>query len=203
VRWRGSNVFNPAAVGVAVSVLLFPGPLQYGHGSFLEAGPRLHYARSYLRMDGWSFVVEGGHGWTGSTSAVAVVLLGAVLVHRLRRIDLVAGYLITYVALFAGYAVVSGDDLVARVTLEVFATGVPFFAFIMLTDPVTSPTTVRARAFHGGSTALLSFVFRLVVGPVLFLLVALLAANLVLALQRQRGARGLPNASRTVTDAGE
>ncbi|MDH3681788.1 MAG: RnfABCDGE type electron transport complex subunit D [Acidimicrobiia bacterium] len=186
VRWGGSNVFNPAAAGVAVSVFLFPGPLQYGHASYLEPGPRIYYARGYLGMDGWSFLVDGGHGWTGSTSAMAVMLLGAVLVYRLRRVELVTGYLASYVALIAAWALLSGDDLVARLVLEVFATGVPFFAFIMLTDPATSPSTVRARIVYGGFAALLSFLFRLVVGPVLFLLVALLTANLVLTVQRQR-----------------
>ncbi|MFQ5968049.1 MAG: RnfABCDGE type electron transport complex subunit D [Acidimicrobiia bacterium] len=189
VRWRGRHVFNPAAAGIAVSILLFSGPLQYDHAGYLEAGPRILYAEEYLRMERWSFLLEGGHGWTGSTSALAVVLLGAVLVHRVRRVELVTSYLVTFVVLFAAYALVTGDDLMTRLVLEVFATGVLFLAFIMLTDPSTSPRTVRGRVVYGGFTALLSFLFRLVVSPVLFLVVALLTANLVLTIQRERARR--------------
>jgi Na+-translocating ferredoxin:NAD+ oxidoreductase RnfD subunit len=192
LRWRGRNVFNPAAAGVAVSVLLFSGPLQYGHAAYLEAAPRIHYARAHLRMEGWSFVLDGGHGWTGSTSAMAVVLLGAALIRRMRRTELVAAYLATYVALVAGFALATGQDLVIRLVLEVFAAGVPFFAFFMLTDPATSPGTARGRIVYAALTALVSFAFRLLVSPVLFLLAALLAANLVLGIQQGRAAATQP-----------
>ncbi len=52
----------------------------------------------------------------------------------------------------------------------------------MLTDPVTSPRTARGRAIYGGSVGVLSFVFRLIASPVLFLLLALLVANLMLSI---------------------
>ena len=186
LRWRGGNLFNPAAVGIAASVFLFSGQLQYGHASYLEAAPRIYYAQSHLRMDGWPFVLQGGHGWTGSTSAIAVVILGAVLVHRLRRIELVTSFLVTYVVLFSGFAVLTGQDLAVRLLLEIFAAGVPFFAFFILTDPATSPRTSRGLTIYGGFTALLSFLFRLIASPVQFLLLALLAANLVLGIRKER-----------------
>ncbi len=188
LRRRGRNIFNPAAFGVAASVLLFSNQLYYQHADYLEGAPRIHYARAHLRMEDWSFLLEGGHGWTGSTSAVAVVVLGAVLVRRLRRGELVAAYLAVYVVLVAGFTLVSGQDLVIRLLLEMFATGVPFFAFILLTDPVTSPRTRRGRIVYGSSTAVLSFLLRLIASPVHFLLLALLAANLALALERERAA---------------
>jgi len=186
LRWRGGNLFNAAAVGIVASVFLFSGQLQYGHASYLEAAPRIDYAQSYLRMEGWSFVLQGGHGWTGSTSAIVVVILGAVLVRRLRRVELVTSYLVTYVVLFVGFAGLTGQGLAVRLLLEVFATGVPFFAFFMLTDPATSPRTSRGLTIYGGFTALLSFLFRLIASPVQFLLLALLAANLVLGIQKGR-----------------
>ncbi len=137
-------------------------------------------------MDDWSFVLTGGHGWTGSTSAVAVVVLGAVLVRRLRRIELVAAYLAIYVAAFAAFAGFTGQDPVIRLVLEGFATGVPFFAFFMLTDPATSPRTTKGQALYGGFTAMLSFLLRLAASPVHFLLLALLAANLALTIAQER-----------------
>ena len=186
VRRRGRNVFNPAVAGIVAAVLLFSDRLQYGHADYLEGAPRIFYAQDVLGMDDWSFVLVDGHGWTGSTSAIAVVVLGAVLVHRLKRAELVAGYLATYVALFIGFAVATGQDLAIRLTLELFATGVLFFAFIMLTDPATSPRTAPGRMVYGVFTGVLSFGLRLLVSPVLFLLLALLVANLALALERER-----------------
>ncbi len=186
LRWRGSNVFNPAAFGVAASVLLFSGQPQYDHAGYLEGAPRIYYAQERLRMEDWSFLLLDGHGWTASTSAVAVVVLGAVLVHRLRRMELVTSFGVTYVVLVAGFAVVTGQDLVVRLVLEVFASGVPFFALFILTDPATSPAKARSRALYGGSVGLLAFLLRLVTSPVQFLLYAILAANLVLSLRRGR-----------------
>lgn len=192
LRRQGRNVFNPAAFGITASVLLFSDRLRYDHATYLEGAPRMHYAQGHLRMDDWSLLLEGGHGWTGSTSAIAVVILGTILVRRMRRTEIVAAYSATYIALLVGFAVVTGQDLVLRLVLEIFATGVLFFAFIMLTDPATSPRTTRGRAIYGGVTGVLSFVFRLIASPVLFLLLALLVANLMLSLVEDgRAALGL------------
>lgn len=182
VRWRGRHLFNPAAAGVAAGVFLFGDQLQYGHADYLEAGPRLYYAQGHLRMEGWGFLVQGGHGWTGSVSALAVAILGVALVIRIKKGRLVTAYLATYLLAVSAFAVVAGQDVVVRLLLEVFATGVPFFAFFMLTDPATSPRGDPAS--FGAATALLSFLCRLVVSPVLFLLLALLVANLALAIPR-------------------
>lgn len=189
LRWRGGNVFNPAAVGVAAAVLIFSEQLKHDHAKYLEAAPRLDYAQARLRMEDWSFVLQGGHGWLGSTSAVAVVVLGVLLVRKLRRGELVWSYLLTYVVLFAGFVAFTGQDPAIRLPLEIFATGVPFLVFLMLTDPATSPHTARGRTAFGVFTALLSFVFRFIASPVQFLLYALLVANLVLATQRKPGGR--------------
>ncbi len=189
VRWRGRNVFNPAGLGMAAAVLLFAGPLDYGHPVFLEGAPRLYYAEAVMSMDDWSFVLAGGHGWTGSTSAVAVAALGAVLVRRMRRHILVAVFLGTYAALVAVFALLAGQDLLVRLVLETFASGAPFFAFFMLTDPATSPQAGRELAAYGVLVALLAFAFRFVVSPVLFLLAALLVANVLLAIWSQRPVR--------------
>ncbi len=203
LRRRGGNIFNPAAVGIAVSVLLFPGHLEFAHASFLEAAPRIHYARAALRMEGWSFLLQGGHGWTGSTSAAAVVILGAVLVYGVKRVYLVGSCLVTYVVLIAGFATVTGQDVAIRLLLEVFATGLLFFTFFMLTDPATSPRTTRGQIVYGGFTGLLSFLFRLIASPVQYLMLALLAANLAFNLQRTRvpaGHRGFSGPVRVGPD---
>jgi Na+-translocating ferredoxin:NAD+ oxidoreductase RnfD subunit len=77
-----------------------------------------------------------------------------------------------------GFALLTGQDIAVRLLLELFPTGVLFFAFFMLTDPATSPHTPRGLMMYGGLTALLCFGFRLLTSPVQSLLFALLAANL-------------------------
>lgn len=202
LRWRGGNVFNPAAFGIAVSVLVFAGELYYDHAGYLEGAPRIYFAQERLRMGDFSFVLVDGHGWTGSTSTVAVVILGAVLVHRLRRMEIVASFLVTYVVLVAGFAGVTGQDAAVRLTLEVFASGIPFFTLFMLTDPATSPAKARSRTWYGVLVAVLAFLLRLVASPVQFLLYAILAANLVLSIHRGRARRTHLRPGRTVAAAG-
>lgn len=201
LRRRGANIFNPAAFGVAATVLLFSSQLQYDHADYLEAAPRLYYAQDHLRMDGWSFVLQDGHGWSGSTSAVAVILLGGALVLRLKRMGLAISFLATHALLFGGFALVTGQDLVVRLGLEVFATGVPFFAFFMLTDPVSSPKTPRARVMYGAYTALLAFVLRFIASPVQFLLYALLVANVAVTISKTPGVPMRPRARFSLVDS--
>lgn len=181
LKIKGRNLFNPAALSVAASMFVFPEGFRLNHSMYLEAGPSMYFAQSYLQLNDWTFLLLGGHGWPASTSLVGVVTLGTVLLYRLRRVEQVPTFLVTYVLAFTIFAYVTGQDIIVRILLEVFPSGLLFFSFFMLTDPPTSPATRPSRALYGSLTALLCFVFRFVATPVQFLLFALLAANVFAA----------------------
>lgn len=190
LRMKGKNLFNPAALSVAACTFIFPEPFHLDHPKYLEAGPSMYFAQSYLRLNDWTFLLLGGHCWAASTSALAVMILGAMLLYKLRRVEQVTTFLATYILAFAIFACVAGQDIILRLLLEVFPSGVLFFSLFMLADPPTSPRARRGRALYGSLVAVLGFLLRFLASPVQFLLLALVTANLLVA-ALERAARGL------------
>jgi len=186
LRMKGKSLFNPAALSVLACTFIFPGPFHLNHSMYLEAGPSMYFAQSYLRLNDWSFLLLGGHCWAASTSALAVMMLGAMLLYKLRRAEQVATFLATYILAFAIFACITGQDIILRILLELFPSGVLFFSLFMLTDPPTSPKARRGRMLYGSLVAALGFLFRFLVSPVQFLLLALVTANLLSLYWRER-----------------
>jgi glycine betaine catabolism B len=95
--------------------------------------------------------------WVGDAALLPFVLLGGLLlVRKLRRFDLVLSFGLAGLATVLGGALVSGQDaltaLVRLFQLSPFA----FFAFVLLTEPLTTPPTRRLRILCG---ALVGFLF--------------------------------------------
>lgn len=131
VRHRGRHVFNPSNLAVALLFLVAP---QYG--------------------------ISNPSQWTNQIwPAVMILLLGAVVVTRARRWDVVTGFVITYVLLALVRSLVQGLPL--GWTLGP-ALGAEFqlFTFFMLTDPKTTPLTVRGRVTAGVLVGVLDAVMR-------------------------------------------
>ncbi|BCM20856.1 FAD-dependent oxidoreductase [Mesorhizobium sp. J8] len=100
------HLFNPAALGVALSALLLNQPATW-----------------------W----VGGNPWL-----LPFVLVGGVLVVRkLRRLDLVAAFLV--VALAAVLATTDPAQYGAAIKETLGSSPLFFFAFVMLTEPLTAP----------------------------------------------------------------
>ncbi|MDX8449444.1 FAD-dependent oxidoreductase [Mesorhizobium captivum] len=115
------HLFNPAAVGVALSALLLDKPATW-----------------------W----VGGNSWL-----LPLVLIGGILiVRKLRRLDLVATFvgvaLVTILATAAQYGDVLQETLGSSPLL--------FFAFVMLTEPLTALTTRWPRIAFA---AIIGFLF--------------------------------------------
>lgn len=106
------HLFNPAALGVALSAFLLDKPATW-----------------------W----VGGNLWL-----LPVVLVGGILiVRKLRRLDLFA----TFVAVALATILATTDPSQYGVALKETLTSSPllFFAFVMLTEPLTAPTTRLPR----------------------------------------------------------
>jgi len=183
IRWKGTNVLNPAALSLAVTSFLFPIDLQLHHAGHLEGGARLYFAYSYLRLGSWDAFVLSRHGWIGSASAVGVLLLGFLAAYEVRRHILALTFLTAHIGLFIGFAIATDQDIIVRLSLEIVASGVLFFTFFMLTDPPTSTATEGGQLVLGLATAVTAFALRLALSlvapslPCNSLLFTLLVAN--------------------------
>jgi ferredoxin-NADP reductase/Na+-translocating ferredoxin:NAD+ oxidoreductase RnfD subunit len=121
------HLFNPAAISVAAISLLSPE----------------HSAT-------W---------WVGTSVMLPFVLAGGLLLLRkTQRERMVSGFLIAYL-LFAGIGAIINNGSFASI-LSTWQYGVLhsalfFFMFVMLTEPLTSPTTKKLQRFYGIVVAML------------------------------------------------
>jgi glycine betaine catabolism B len=121
------HIFNPAAVAIAAISLLLPE----------------HTAT-------W---------WVGTQIMLPFVLIGGLLIIRkIQRIEMVINFLIVYlVTIFLSY-VLRGQQFLTIVSLlrfNILDSALFFFALIMFTEPLTSPTTKHKRNYFAWFSAFL------------------------------------------------
>jgi len=149
LRSKAANVFNPAALAIV--------------GSF--------------------YVFHTGQSWWGATTELPpmgqLVLLaaGLFITDRVNKMPLVLAFLGTYFLLFTITAYVSDPRWVAEIYRAPDLEAVLFFAFIILTDPPTSPAKYPDQLVCGALVAVVSYAFFEWAGVVYYLLAGALAGN--------------------------
>lgn len=96
--------------------------------------------------------------WVSSLSMMPFVVMGGLLiVRKIRRWDLVASFLITAMLIRLGFSLFGGSDFMAIFQkMLLFGSSLLFFAFVMITEPLTAPSSKLLRMFYG---ALVGFLF--------------------------------------------
>ncbi len=95
--------------------------------------------------------------WVGTASMFPFVLIGGLLVVRkLLRFDFIISFLVVTV-LFSVVPHYAGIDSLAKMLKNLLVVGPAFFlAFVMLTEPLTTPPKRWLRVFYGGLVGLLT-----------------------------------------------
>ncbi len=94
---------------------------------------------------------EGASWWVSSPAIIGIAaILGALIVTKIRRWDVVGSFLGTY---FLGILVINGGALSQIVTI-LTVTPIIFFAMVMLVEPMTSPADKPATWCYGVGTGL-------------------------------------------------
>ena len=95
--------------------------------------------------------------WIGSGAMLAWVLLGGLLVVRkLGRFDMVFSFLAVSAATIFVSSLFTGGDFLSTTRQSIVYSPLLFFAFIILTEPLSTPPTRRLRIMYG---ALVGFLF--------------------------------------------
>jgi Na+-translocating ferredoxin:NAD+ oxidoreductase RnfD subunit len=149
LRARSANLFNPAALAIVGSFYVFHTG-QSWWGALPELAPWAQFA-----------LLAGGLYITG----------------RVNKMPLVLAFLGAYFLLFTVTAFVSEPRRVAEIFRPPDVEAVLFFAFIILTDPPTSPVRYRDQMVCGVMVALVSYAFFEWAGVVYYLLAGVLAGN--------------------------
>src|SRR6185369_10425678 len=104
-----------------------------------------------------SALLLGGYAswWVGGNiPLVPLVLLGGLaVVRKIRRFDLVLSFMIA--ALVSIVVTTPGTTVSNAVSLALLHTSLFFFAFIMLTEPLTTPVTKKLRMVYGAIVGIL------------------------------------------------
>jgi Na+-translocating ferredoxin:NAD+ oxidoreductase RnfD subunit len=150
LRSRSANVFNPAALAIVITFYLF------------------HTGQSW-----WGALTEV-NVWT----QIVLVMAGVFITDRVNKMPLVLAFLGTYFLLFTITAFVSDPRWVSEIFRPPDLEAALFFAFIILTDPPTSPAKYPDQIVCGVLVAAVSYAFFEWAGVVYYLLAGVLAGNI-------------------------
>lgn len=99
---------------------------------------------------------QSANWWIGTLPMMPFVLiLGLLIVKKTLRFDLVWGFFIAAFVSIAAFSVLKGADPVIAIWKSLVDSPILFFAFIMLTEPLTTPPTKTLRIFYGVLVGLL------------------------------------------------
>jgi ferredoxin-NADP reductase len=94
--------------------------------------------------------------WVGTPPLLPLVILGGLLVARkLVRFDLVLSFLAAACASVFYFGIARGTDLLTIASQSLITSGLFFFAFVMITEPLTTPPDRRRRILYGLLTGFL------------------------------------------------
>jgi Na+-translocating ferredoxin:NAD+ oxidoreductase RnfD subunit len=162
LRTRSANVFNPAALAVVASYYMF----QTGQS--------------------WWGALPDAPIWTKAVLIVA----GVFIADRVNKMPLVLVFLGVYFLLFTVTAFVTNPVHVSGVFRAPDLEAALYFAFIILTDPPTSPVRYPDQIVCGVIVAVVSFAFFQWTAAVYYLLAGVLVGNVWEAWRRANSKTG-------------
>ena len=148
-RVRGANVFNPAALAILLSFYLF------------------HAGESW-----WGAQTE-----RNGMAKLILIVSGVFIANRVNKMPLVLTFLGSYFAMFTITAFAGNGLSVAEVFRTPDFEAALYFAFIILTDPPTSPSKYDGQIVCGIIVAAASYALFEATGVVYFLLAGVLVGN--------------------------
>lgn len=105
-----------------------------------------------------AFTINGSASWwIGTLNMLPFVLLGGFLiVRKIRRTDLVLSFIISALITISIFATLNNSNVFNTLLVTLKDSAFFFFAFVMLTEPLTAPTTKWLRIVFG---ILIGFLF--------------------------------------------
>lgn len=94
--------------------------------------------------------------WIGTAVMLPFVLLGGLLVaKKIRRLDLMISFFVVALAMILGAGFLRGANMATFIVKTFTNTPMLFFAFVMLTEPLTTPPTRKLIMLYGAITGFL------------------------------------------------
>jgi ferredoxin-NADP reductase/Na+-translocating ferredoxin:NAD+ oxidoreductase RnfD subunit len=93
--------------------------------------------------------------WVGTLPMLPFELLGLLIVRKIRRYDLVFYFFLAAFATIGIFTIINGQDLLRALQESLVASSLFFLAFVMLTEPLTTPPTKKLQAIYGALVGVL------------------------------------------------
>lgn len=88
--------------------------------------------------------------WAGNLAMTPFVVLGGLLiVRKIRREDMIFSFVFTALLTIFVFTLMKGGDLFSVLKVSLFHSSLFFFAFVMLTEPLTTPPTNTLQIIYG------------------------------------------------------
>ena len=87
--------------------------------------------------------------WIGTFVMLPFTLLGVLIVRKIRRFDLVFYFFVFSLLTIVGLSLLRGSDPLTILWKTIADSPIIFFAFIMLTEPLTTPPTKTLQSIYG------------------------------------------------------
>lgn len=103
------------------------------------------------------FGINGAASWWIGTSVMfPFILLGLLIVRKIRKWDMVFYFLLVSLSTILGLTLINNGNIITTLNTLLLNSPLLFFAFVMLTEPLTTPPTKLLQSFYG---ALVGFLF--------------------------------------------
>lgn len=94
--------------------------------------------------------------WVGTPVMLPFVLIGGLLiVRKIGRFDLVLSFTVTTMATTLALGLINPSNLIAELSQSILYSPLLFFAFVILTEPLTTPPTRALRIIYGALVGIL------------------------------------------------
>ena len=100
-------------------------------------------------------MVGSASWWVGTLPMLPFELLGLLIVRKIRRSDLIFYFFIGAFSSMFVFTLFKGGDLIKTMQAAFTASSLFFFAFVMLTEPLTTPPTKKLQGFYGALVGVL------------------------------------------------
>ncbi len=102
------------------------------------------------------FINQSANWWISTPVLMPFVLIGGFLmVRKLKKSDLVISFLVAAFASIEWFSFLKGSDLLMSAQRILLTSPLLFFAFVMLTEPLTTPPTRMRRIAYGITVGLI------------------------------------------------
>ncbi len=93
---------------------------------------------------------QSANWWVGDAAMLPFVLIGGILiVRKIRRFDLVVSFLLATLATILALSILNHAPIIATLQQTLIYSPLLFFAFVILTEPLTTPPARRPRIYYG------------------------------------------------------